>query len=99
LRPRWRGCNLVLADSDDAALAATAQELAAAHKVCVSRHHLDVSDRAAVVVFPGLVSAEHPGSVDILVSNAGVALGDTFEQPAEPTSIGCSASNSGARCG
>jgi len=54
------GSNLALADGDDAALAATAQELAA-HKVCMSRHHLDVSDRAAIVAFPGLVSGEHPG--------------------------------------
>jgi len=76
-----RGCNLALADIDDAALATTAAELAA-HKVRVSRHQLDVSDRAAIVGFPGTVSAEHPG-VDVLVNNAGVALGGTFEQVAE----------------
>jgi NAD(P)-dependent dehydrogenase (short-subunit alcohol dehydrogenase family) len=73
-----RGCHLALADIDDAALASAAAELAV-HKVRVSRHHLDVSDRAAVVAFPRQVTAEHPG-VDVLVNNAGVALGGTFEQ-------------------
>jgi NAD(P)-dependent dehydrogenase (short-subunit alcohol dehydrogenase family) len=69
------GCNLALADS------ATAQELAA-HKECVSRHHLDVSDRAAIVAFRGLVSAEHPGG-RYSRQQCRVALGDTFEQLAE----------------
>ena len=76
-----RGCNLALADIDDAALATTAAELAA-HKVRVSRHHLDVSDRAAIAAFPQKVTTEHPG-IDVLVNNAGVALGGTFEQVAE----------------
>jgi short-subunit dehydrogenase len=73
-----RGCHLALADIDDAALTGTAAELAV-HKVRVSRHHLDVSDGAAVAAFPRQVTAEHPG-VDVLVNNAGVALGGTFEQ-------------------
>ena len=76
-----RGCHLALADIDDIALASTATELAA-HKVRISRHHLDVSDRAAIAAFPQQVTAEHPG-VDILVNNAGVALGGTFEQVTE----------------
>jgi len=76
-----RGCHLALADIDDAALASAAAELAA-HKVRISRHHLDVSDRAAIAAFPQQVTAEHPG-VDILVNNAGVALGGTFEQVTE----------------
>jgi short-subunit dehydrogenase len=76
-----RGCNLALADIDDAALATAAAELVA-HKVRVSRHHLDVSDRGAIAAFPQQVTAEHPG-VDVLVNNAGVALGGTFEQVAE----------------
>ena len=73
-----RGCHLALADIDEAALAGTAAQLAT-HKVRVSRHHLDVSDRAAVAAFPRQVTAEHPG-VDVLVNNAGVALRGTFEQ-------------------
>lgn len=76
-----RGCHLALADIDDAALERTAAEVAAPG-VRVSRHHLDVSDRAAVAAFPQHVTAEHPG-VDLLVNNAGVALFGTFEQVSE----------------
>jgi NAD(P)-dependent dehydrogenase (short-subunit alcohol dehydrogenase family) len=47
--------------------------------VRVSEHRLDVADRAAVGAFPAEVTAAHPG-VDLLVNNAGVALGGTFEQ-------------------
>jgi NAD(P)-dependent dehydrogenase (short-subunit alcohol dehydrogenase family) len=76
-----RGCHLALADIDDAALADTAA-LIGALGVNVSRHHLDVSDRATVAAFPARVAAEHTG-VDVLVNNAGVALGGTFEEVAE----------------
>jgi NAD(P)-dependent dehydrogenase (short-subunit alcohol dehydrogenase family) len=73
-----RGCHLALADIDDAALERTAAEIAVPG-VRVSRHHLDVSDPAAIAAFPGQVTAEHE-SVDLLVNNAGVALAGTFEQ-------------------
>ena len=76
-----RGCHLALADIDDTALARTAAELDA-QGARVSRHHLDVADRAAVAQFPDRVMAEHPG-VDILINNAGVALAGTFEQVTE----------------
>jgi NAD(P)-dependent dehydrogenase (short-subunit alcohol dehydrogenase family) len=76
-----RGCHLALADIDDDGLQRTAAEISAAG-VRVSRHHLDVSDAAAVAAFPQRVTAEHAG-VDILVNNAGVALGGAFEQVAE----------------
>ncbi len=73
-----RGCHLALADIDDVGLAETA-ELARAHKVRVSKHRIDVADRVDVAEFPSAVSAEHPG-VDLLINNAGVAAGGTFEQ-------------------
>jgi NAD(P)-dependent dehydrogenase (short-subunit alcohol dehydrogenase family) len=76
-----RGCNLALADLDEAGLAETAA-LAEAHAVKVSRHRLDVADRAAVAAFPDIVLAAH-GRVDLLFNNAGVAIGGTFEQVAE----------------
>jgi NAD(P)-dependent dehydrogenase (short-subunit alcohol dehydrogenase family) len=76
-----RGCHLALADVDDAGLAETA-ELARAPGVRISRHRLDVADRAAVAAFPAVVAAAHPG-VDILVNNAGVAVGGSFEQVSE----------------
>jgi NAD(P)-dependent dehydrogenase (short-subunit alcohol dehydrogenase family) len=82
-----RGCHLALADIDDAALAETAAAIEGSqdrtqHKIRVSRHYLDVADRAAVAAFPAQVMAEH-GGVDVLVNNAGVALGGTFAEVAE----------------
>jgi len=71
-----RGCNLALADVDEAGLAGTAE---LARGVNVSRHRVDVADRGAVAEFPDIVAAEHQG-VDVLVNNAGVAVGGTFEQ-------------------
>ena len=80
-----RGCHLGLVDIDDAALAHTAGVIAGSHaegKIRISRHHLDVSDRAAVSALPTQVTAEH-GGVDVVVNNAGVALGGTFLEVAE----------------
>jgi short-subunit dehydrogenase len=76
-----RGCHLALADIDAKALAKTADEIAA-RGARVSRHELDVADRAAVAALPDRVMAEHPG-VDVLVNNAGVAIGGTFGQVSE----------------
>lgn len=76
-----RGCNLALADVDEAGLVETADRVRASG-VRVSRHRLDVADREAVAAFPVRVTAEHRG-VDLLVNNAGVAVGGTFEQVSE----------------
>ena len=73
-----RGCNLALADIDEVGMTGTA-DLARGYGVRVSRHCLDVADRRAVAQFPDVVAAEH-GGVDVLVNNAGVAVGGTFEQ-------------------
>jgi short-subunit dehydrogenase len=54
-------------------------ELVRGNGVRVSLHRVDVADRAAVAEFPDVVAAEHAG-VDLLVNNAGVAVGGTFEQ-------------------
>jgi len=76
-----RRCNLALADVNQDGLAATA-ELARAHGVKASQHVIDVADRTSVAEFPNLVAQEHSG-VDLLVNNAGVAVGGTFEQVSE----------------
>ena len=71
-----RGCHLALADVDENGMAETAE---LTRGVRVSRHRVDVADRVAVAEFPSIVAAEH-GGVDVLVNNAGVAVGGTFEQ-------------------
>jgi NAD(P)-dependent dehydrogenase (short-subunit alcohol dehydrogenase family) len=73
-----RSCNLALADIDEAGLARTAA-LVKPYRVRVTCHRLDVAEADAVADFPAVVQAAHPG-VDLLVNNAGVALGGTFEQ-------------------
>jgi NAD(P)-dependent dehydrogenase (short-subunit alcohol dehydrogenase family) len=83
-----RGCHLALADIDEAALAQTAAAISSDQartskiKIRISRHHLDVADRAAVAALPAQVTAEH-GGVDVVVNNAGVALGGAFSEVAE----------------
>jgi short-subunit dehydrogenase len=76
-----RGCHLALLDIDADALADTAAELVALG-VRVSKHRIDVSDQKAVAEFPLKLTTEHPG-VDLLVNNAGVAVGGTFEETSE----------------
>jgi NAD(P)-dependent dehydrogenase (short-subunit alcohol dehydrogenase family) len=81
-----RGCHLALADVNAAGLTETVAQLRAAGgdaaTLRASVHALDVSDRDAVAAFPDVVRAAHPG-VDVLVNNAGVAVGGTFEQVSE----------------
>jgi NAD(P)-dependent dehydrogenase (short-subunit alcohol dehydrogenase family) len=76
-----RGCNLAIADIDEEGLAGTAA-LAEALGATVSRHRLDVADKAAVEALPAAVIAAH-GRAELLFNNAGVAIGGTFEQVAE----------------
>jgi short-subunit dehydrogenase len=73
-----RGCRLALVDVKEEGLAETA-ELVRASGVRFSLHLLDVTDREGVAALPDGVRARHPG-VELLVNNAGVALGGTFEQ-------------------
>ena len=76
-----RGCNLALADINDAGLADTAAMLTP-HGVKISRHRLDVADRAQVAALPDAVEQAH-GGADILINNAGVAVGGNFEEISE----------------
>jgi NAD(P)-dependent dehydrogenase (short-subunit alcohol dehydrogenase family) len=76
-----RGCHLALADIDARGLADTVSLLPSGG-VRITSHHLDVADRAMVAAFPAIVSAQH-GGADLLVNNAGVALGGTFEMVSE----------------
>ena len=76
-----RGCNLALADIDESGLVET-ERMTANGKTRASRHRLDVADRQRVAAFPDEILAAH-GGVDLLVNDAGVALGGAFEEVAE----------------
>jgi len=71
-----RGCHLAICDIDEAGLEETARLIG--NRVRVTRHRLDVSDGEAIAAMPREIEAAH-GGVDVLVNNAGVALGGTFD--------------------
>ena len=71
-----RGCAVALVDRDAAGLAAVAETLAP-HEVPVSRHVVDLRDADAIRALPQAVEAEF-GRLNLLVNNAGVALGGNF---------------------
>jgi len=73
-----RGVHLALVDVDAEGLAGAA-EAAAALGARTVVHRFDVTDRDAVAGLPEQVRLAL-GRVDLLVNNAGVALGGTFEQ-------------------
>ena len=76
-----RQCHLALADINEEGLAETAR-IARVHGVRVSEHRLEVASREQVAALPEAVIAEH-GKVDLLINNAGVALGGHFHQVSE----------------
>lgn len=76
-----RRCHLALVDIDADGLKETAW-MVGEQGVRVTTHVLDVADREAVRALPEEVHAAH-ARIDILMNNAGVALGGTFEQVSE----------------
>jgi NAD(P)-dependent dehydrogenase (short-subunit alcohol dehydrogenase family) len=72
-----QGAHLALADIDDAGLAETVA-LCEGFGVKITSQHLDVADRAAVEAWAEQVVADH-GKVNLIINNAGVALGATIE--------------------
>jgi NAD(P)-dependent dehydrogenase (short-subunit alcohol dehydrogenase family) len=72
-----RGAHLALSDIDDAGLAETVVQCEG-FGVKVTSLHLDVADRAAVYAWADAVMADH-GAVNLVINNAGVALGATVE--------------------
>lgn len=76
-----RRCNLALADVNEIGLSKTV-ELVSVYATHVSKHRLDVSDRQAVAAFPQDVLLHHQG-IDILINNAGVAVGGAFDRVSE----------------
>ena len=74
-----RGCDLALADRDEAGLQAVAAEIAKTHSRKVSIHRVDVGERSEIAEFAAAAIAAHP-SLNILVNNAGVALLGQFNE-------------------
>jgi short-subunit dehydrogenase len=73
-----RGCDLAIADRDEAGLAATATELATSGRK-VTTHRLDVSQAGQIQEFADAAAAAHPG-LNIVINNAGVALLGQFNE-------------------
>jgi short-subunit dehydrogenase len=72
------GCDVAIADRDEAGLAAVAAELAKSGRK-VTTHRVDVSDPAQIQAFAQAATAAHPG-LNIVINNAGVALLGQFNE-------------------
>jgi len=79
-----RGCDLALADIDEAGLRET-QALVlgngstSTRDVSISLHRLDVTDATAIAELPAAIAQRHP-NLHLLINNAGVAVGGQFEE-------------------
>ena len=74
-----RGCDLALADRDEAGLQAVAAEIGRAHVRKVTVHRVDVGEPSEIEAFAQAAVAGHPG-LNIVVNNAGVALLGQFNE-------------------
>jgi NAD(P)-dependent dehydrogenase (short-subunit alcohol dehydrogenase family) len=72
-----RGAHLALVDIDDDGLAETVAQCEG-FGVKITSQHLDVADRDALYAWADRVVVDH-GKVNLIVNNAGVALGATVE--------------------
>jgi NAD(P)-dependent dehydrogenase (short-subunit alcohol dehydrogenase family) len=72
-----QGAHVALSDIDDASLAETVAQCEG-YGVKITSQHLDVADRQAVYTWADQVVADH-GTVNLVINNAGVALGATVE--------------------
>jgi short-subunit dehydrogenase len=74
-----RGCDLALADRDDAGLATLAAEIARAHPQKITVRRVDVGEPQQIQDFAQAAIADHPG-LNIVINNAGVALMGQFDE-------------------
>jgi short-subunit dehydrogenase len=72
-----RGCDLALADRDEAGLQALAAEIAKTGQCKVTVHLVDVGTPSQIEAFAQAAGSAHP-NLNILINNAGVALMGTF---------------------
>jgi short-subunit dehydrogenase len=74
-----RGCDLALADRDEAGLQTLAAEIGRDPARKVTVHGVDVSDPRQIEDFAKAATSAHPG-LNIVINNAGVALMGTFAE-------------------
>ena len=74
-----RGCDLALADVDEAGLESVAKEIGASHSRRITTQRVDVGDAAQIVTFAQAALASFP-HLNILINNAGVALRGDFDE-------------------
>jgi short-subunit dehydrogenase len=74
-----RGCDLALADRDEAGVQSVAAEIGRTGTQKVSVHRVDVSEPNQIAEFAQAAIKTHPG-LNILVNNAGVALLGQFHE-------------------
>ncbi|MDP1882442.1 MAG: SDR family NAD(P)-dependent oxidoreductase [Bradyrhizobium sp.] len=74
-----RGCDLALADRDEAGLATLAAEIAKTSQRKVTVHTVDVGRPQQIEAFAQAATSTHPG-LNIVVNNAGVALMGSFDE-------------------
>ena len=74
-----RGCDLALADRDEAGLQVLAAEIGRNPDCKVSVHRVDVGEPGQIQDFAAAATAAHP-SLNILINNAGVALLGSFAE-------------------
>jgi short-subunit dehydrogenase len=72
-----RGCDLALADRDEAGLQAVSAEIGAKQKV--TTHRVDVGEPKEIADFAAAATSAHP-ALNIVVNNAGVALLGQFSE-------------------
>src|SRR5882762_3615696 len=74
-----RGCDIALADRDEAGLQTVAAEINRTHSRKVTAHRVDVSEPQQIADFAQAATSAHPG-LNIVVNNAGVALLGQFNE-------------------
>jgi len=74
-----RGCDVALADVDQAGLRSVANEISAAHARRVTTHSVDVADPKQIQEFAAAACAAFP-ALNLLFNNAGVALLGEFDE-------------------
>jgi short-subunit dehydrogenase len=74
-----RGCDLALADRDEAGLQAVAAEIGSDAKRRVTTHRVDVGEPSQIAEFAQAATSAHP-ALNIVINNAGVALLGQFSE-------------------